>query len=380
MLIFDPFAGIRGDMTLAALLDLGLDEQWLHDFVGGLGIGAVDVQVQRVQRRGIAAPHVSFSYPPEHAHRHLRHVVEIIDAAAAPDRAKQLARSAFERIAAAEARVHGTTIEKVHFHEVGAMDAILDVVCVMAGVCELGFDEFRTNPVAVGSGWIDIEHGRYPVPAPATLGILEGITVTGAALAGECTTPTGAAILATLTGGQRAPRSFIPRRIGFGAGSRDPDDRPNVLRIIEAAADSVTDADMWLVQADVDDMPPEYSAAALATILNAGAADAVIVPLVMKKGRPALRLEALCDAGRVEAVERALFDSTTTIGVRRWPVQRTVLDRETEEREWRGQRIRFKRVRLPDGGVREKPEYDDVASAARALGMTPWQVRSALDQ
>jgi pyridinium-3,5-bisthiocarboxylic acid mononucleotide nickel chelatase len=401
-LIFDPFAGISGDMTLAALLDLGLDEQWLRNFVRDLGIGAVDVHIERVDRRGITAPHIQFVYPAERAHRHLRHVIEIIDAARAPERARELSREAFRRIAAAEARVHGTTIEKVHFHEVGATDAILDVVCVMTAVGELGFDEFRTNPVAIGSGWIDIEHGRYPVPAPATLGILEGITVTGAQLAGECTTPTGAAILATLTSGRATPRRYVAGRIGFGAGSRDPQDRPNVLRLIEAAPDgedsdahgpdasasdhSALDGDaldrgsMWLVQADLDDLPPEYAAAAQAALLDAGAADAVIVPVTMKKGRPALRLEALCTTDRVQAVERALFASTTTIGIRRWPVQRTVLEREVEERDWRGQRIRFKRVRLPDGSWREKPEYEDVVNAARALGMTPWQVRTELDR
>jgi pyridinium-3,5-bisthiocarboxylic acid mononucleotide nickel chelatase len=376
-LIFDPFAGISGDMTIAALLDLGLDEQWLRQFIAGLGIAGVELRVERVMRRGIAAPHIRFEYPPEKAHRHLRHVLEIIDRCNAPAAAKERAADAFRRIAEAEARVHGTTVEKVHFHEVGATDAILDILCVMAGVAELGFDECRTRPVAVGSGWIDIEHGRYPVPAPATLGILKGMPVTGTELQGECTTPTGAAILATLTQGRSAPAGFVAGRVGFGAGSADFADRPNVLRLIEATVHEEPDP-LWLLQADVDDMSPEYAAAAQDALLRGGALDAVLLPVSMKKGRPGTRLEVLTAAARLHDIEQLLFRTTSTIGVRRWPVQRSSLERETVEREWRGHRIRWKRVVLPDGSSREKPEFDDVAAAASALGLTSYEVRIAL--
>jgi pyridinium-3,5-bisthiocarboxylic acid mononucleotide nickel chelatase len=378
-LIFDPFAGISGDMTVAALLDLGLEPDWLRGFVAGLGIGAVSVSIERVDRRGIAAPQVSFSYPPEKAHRHLHHVVEIIERCNAPERARQTAVAIFRRIAAAEAHIHGTTIEKVHFHEVGAMDAILDVMTVAAGVDELGFDEFRTRPVAVGSGWIDIQHGHYPVPAPATLRILEGLTLTGTDLPGECTTPTGAAILAVLTAGRDAPGEFVAGRTGFGAGTRDPQDRPNVLRLIEAL-DTARSEPLWIVQTDLDDMPAEYVAAAQDALLRAGALDVVFTAVTMKKGRPGTRAEVLVDAARLNAVEGALFLSTSTIGLRRWPVQRSVLDRSTEETSFRGQTIRWKHVCLPDGSSRSKPEYDDVARAAAALGMTPWQLRALLDR
>lgn len=378
-LIFDPFAGISGDMTVAALVDLGLDERWLHDFVAGLGLGSVGVQVERVVRRGIAAPHVHFRYPAEQVHRHLRDVLEIIDSSSAPAPARSRAADAFRRIAAAEARVHGTTVEKVHFHEVGALDAILDILCVMAGVAQLGYDEFRTRPIAVGSGWIEIEHGRYPVPAPATLGILEGLPLTGMQLDGECTTPTGAAILTTLTGGLGAPESFVTGRTGFGAGTRDPIDRPNVLRIIEATIEDVGGAALWLIQADLDDMAPEYVAAAQDLLLGAGALDAVILTIAMKKGRIGTRLEILAEADRIDQIEQTLFRATSTIGIRRWPVQRTVLGRTVEERTWHGQTIRWKRVTLPDGSTREKPEFDDVARAATALGISPWELRRRLE-
>ena len=378
-LIFDPFAGISGDMTLAALLDLGLDEAWLRAFVRDLGIGDITIHIESVNRRGIRAPHVRFEYPPEHAHRHQRHVIEIIDRCHDGERAKQLARDAFRRVAQAEAKIHGTTIEKVHFHEVGATDAILDIVCVMAAVVELGFDDFRTRPVATGSGWVDIQHGRYPVPAPATLDILYGIPLTGTDLPGECTTPTGAAILATLTGGRGTPDHFTVGRTGFGAGTRDPEHAPNVLRLIAADTSTADAARLWIIQADLDDLSPEYAAGAQAAMLEGGALDAVLLDVSMKKGRRGVRIEVLATGDRLDDLERSLFLASTTIGLRRWPVERTVLERTTSETEWRGQRIRWKRVTLPDGTSRAKPEYEDVAAAARSLGLTPWEVRSGLN-
>lgn len=378
LLIFDPFAGISGDMTIAALLDLGLDETWLREFMGGLGIGHVALHVERVDRRGISAPHIRFEYPAEHAHRHLRHVLEIIDRCEAGDRVKELATEAFRRIAVAEARIHGSSVDEVHFHEVGAIDAILDIVCSMAGVLELGFTEFRTRPVAIGSGSVDIRHGTYPVPAPATLEILSGVPLTGAELPGECTTPTGAAILAVLTGGRGVPAEFVSRRTGFGAGTRDPERRPNVLRLIAAEAAPHAATALWLIQADLDDLAPEYAASAQSALLEAGALDVVIVPVAMKKGRPGSRIEVLANEGDLPELERVLFLATTTIGLRRWRVERTVLARDNEVTEWRGQRIRWKRVHLPDGTTRAKPEYEDIAAAARALGLTPYQVRAGL--
>jgi hypothetical protein len=378
-LLFDPFAGISGDMTLGALLDLGLPEAWLADFVASLGFADARVRSERVQRGGIAASHVAFDLPDEHAHRHLRDVLEIINRSPCSPLAKERACDAFRRIASAEAEVHGTTVENVHFHEVGALDAILDVLCAMAAVEQLGFEAFFTRPVALGSGWIDIAHGRFPVPAPATLRILEGIATTGLELAGECTTPTGAAILATLTGGQPAPATLAPSRTGFGAGTRDPRDRPNVLRLVACDVEGAATESLVLVQADIDDMPPEYAAQAQQALLDAGALDVVLVPVTMKKGRPGLRIEALSTNLALDAVLVTLFRSTTTIGARHWPVSRPALVRADDVVQWRGQRIRRKRVRLPDGSERTKPEYDDVLRAAEALHLPAWQVRLAVE-
>jgi uncharacterized protein (TIGR00299 family) protein len=377
-LIFDPFAGISGDMTLGALLDLGLDESWLRNFIAGLQLGPIEVKIERANRRGISCGRVYFDLPQEHKHRHLKHIIEILDRAPLTDTVRARARDAFQRLAVAEAAVHGTTIEKVHFHEVGALDAILDVVCVMAGVEQLGFQRFFTRPVCVGTGWINIEHGRFPVPAPATLRLLEGMPVHDSGLQGECTTPTGAAILATLTGGQLPPARIRVRRSGFGAGTRDPEDRPNCLRLIACEVETA-EQQLFMLQTDVDDLAPELVPAAQDALIFAGALDATVQNVSMKKGRPAIRLEALVPEASLTAVLDALFRTTTTIGARYWPVERPSLARREELVEWRGQRIRVKRVFLPGGGERSKPEHDDLAKAALALGLPVLEVRRAVE-
>jgi len=379
-LIFDPFAGVAGDMTLAALLDLGLDLDWLREFIAALGLGQIGVQAERVRRCGIAAVHLSFDLPPQKGHRHLHHMLEIVERSPAPARARERATDAFRRIAAAEAAIHGTTIERVHFHEIGGLDSILDVLCTMAAVEELQLAAFFTRPVAVGSGSIQIDHGRYPVPAPATVRLLEGLPTTGLDLPGECTTPTGAALVATLTAGAVPPPNLVVSGSGYGAGSRDSPDHPNVLRLILAEIAREPEPQLVMLQADIDDLAPEYVAPAIKAVLDAGAADSVVLPLGMKKGRPGLRMEALAPLARAEQVAQAIMRHTTTLGVRQWPVQRTILERSDHTLMWRGQAIRCKFIRFPDGTSRAKPEYEDVLRAAEALGLPAVEVRQALDR
>src|SRR5690606_19325995 len=237
-----------------------------------------------------------------------------------------------------------------------------------------------TRPVTVGSGYVEIEHGRYPLPAPATLKLLDGLPVRDSGYEGECTTPTGAALLATLTEGRRPPAEFIAGRSGFGAGTRDPEDRPNCLRILLCQVPYAGESRLYLVQADLDDLPPEYVPPAQEALFRAGALDVVAFPAGMKKGRPGVRLEALTTEPKLDAVLEALYRNTSTIGARYWPVQRPALARSEETVEWRGQTIRRKRVRLPDGTERAKPEYEDVVRAANALGLGPFEVRLALER
>jgi pyridinium-3,5-bisthiocarboxylic acid mononucleotide nickel chelatase len=370
-LVFDPFSGISGDMTLGALLDLGLPVEWLRDFVDGLGIARIGVSAERVQRRGIACTRVVLDLPHEHAHRHLKDVVRIIDSAGVDARVRERAVAAFTHLAEAEAAVHGTTPERVHFHEVGALDAIVDILGVMAACRELGVERFYTRPVTLGRGWAEMAHGRFPVPPPAVLRLLEGIAVRDPHFEGECTTPTGAAIVKTLTGGREAPPTFTPVRTGFGAGTRDPSDRPNCLRLLVIEDAQPASEELLFLQADIDDLVPEYVPALIQSTLDAGALDCAVVPILMKKGRPGLRVEALVESDLAAAVRGVLFHASTTLGVRWWGVQREVLPRREERVEWRGQVVRVKRSRLPGGGERAKPEFEDVVRAAEALGMTP---------
>jgi pyridinium-3,5-bisthiocarboxylic acid mononucleotide nickel chelatase len=377
ILIFDPFAGISGDMLVGALLDLGLPAEWLREFVASLGLPGT-VEVERVDRSGIACTKVRFDVPEQHAHRHLPDVLAIVDGSGAAEEVRAGAAAVFGRLAEAEAAVHGVDVERVHFHEVGALDSILDVMCSVAGVHELGFEGCFTRPVAVGSGHVEMAHGTFPLPAPATARLLEGMAVRETGHAEECTTPTGAALLATLTGGAAPPREVVYGRSGFGAGTRNPRGRPNCLRLIAAERVSAPEV-AYIIQADIDDMAPEYVAAVRDALAEAGAVDVTLSRIDMKKGRPGVRLEILAPAASLGAVVDLVFSGTRTIGIRYWEVERLVLGREDETIEWRGQRIRRKRVRLPDGSTRAKPEFDDVVAAARVLGLAPHEVRSRLE-
>ncbi len=376
VLIFDPFAGISGDMTVAALLDLGLPLAWLQDFVAGLGVGEVKVSCERVERSGIACTRLLLNVPESGEQRRLDDLLQIVERSTEAEWVKKTAAAAFKALAEAEARVHGTTPERVHFHEVGAVDSVVDVFASIAGCAQLGFSDFRTRPVTLGRGWVEIAHGRYPVPPPAVPLLLEGVAVRDPDFAGECTTPTGAAVLRALTGGKPPPPTWLPRGVGYGGGARDPDDRPNCLRVI--AAELPREAlELRLLQTDLDDLEPEFLPPLLEAVLAAGAVDATATPLLMKKGRPGMRVEALVDVAHAAAIHAALYRGSSSIGIRSWPVDREALPRSSETVLWRGHEIRVKRSVFP-GGERAKPEYEDVAKAAAALGMTAYQAYRAM--
>jgi pyridinium-3,5-bisthiocarboxylic acid mononucleotide nickel chelatase len=376
-LIFDPFSGISGDMTIAALLDLGLPLEWLQDFVAGLGLGPIEVASERVMRNGIACTRLLLELPHEHAHRHLKDIVRIIEGTSVTSEVREKSIEAFTLLAQAEAEVHGTTIDRVHFHEVGALDAIVDVLGAIAGCRELGFGDCYTRPVALGRGWAKMAHGNFPVPPPAALNLLRGIAVRDPSYEGECTTPTGATLLAVLTEGRSPPVEFVPTAVGYGAGTRDPKDRPNCLRLIAVQTGDAR-RELLVLQTDVDDLAPEYVPPLIDGALAAGALDCTAVPILMKKGRPGLRIEALIEPGRYSAVAAAIFRGSTSIGLRSWPVAREALPRSEAVVQWKGQAIRVKRSTLPDGKQRAKPEFEDVVRAAQALGMTPLEVYRGL--
>jgi uncharacterized protein (TIGR00299 family) protein len=371
--ILEPFSGISGDMTLGALVDLGLSHEWLRALPARLGLDGVTVRVERVQRAGIDCAKVGFEIPPQPHGRHLRQIREIVQHSDAPALVKKRADEAFTASATVEASIHGVPVERVHLHEVGAVDAILDVVGSIWGLEELGVREVYCGAISTGDGTVRSAHGMLPVPAPATLRLLEGFLVRpGPAGSGELVTPTGAALVRVLARGE-PPQSYVVVRSGYGAGTKDFADRPNALRITLAelaSAGSDRVEDLVLLAADVDDMEPEYLAGAADALRAAGALDVVLFPSLMKKGRPGARIEVLARSVDAEALERTLFAETTTIGVRRSRVQRHALPREMQSVNVRGQSVRMKIVSLPDGAHRVKPEYDDVARLAEVTGIT----------
>jgi uncharacterized protein (TIGR00299 family) protein len=376
-LIFDPFAGISGDMILGALLDVGLSEDWLRGLVKDLPVRAA-IEISEVARGSINARRVHVDISQPEPARHLNDVLEIIDQAPVSRTARELAASAFRRLAEAEGEIHGISPDKVHFHEVGAADAIVDVLGATAGIAELGVERCYTRPVAIGLGWVTAQHGALPVPAPATMKLLEDLPVRESHLEGELTTPTGAVLLSVLSQGRRAPSGYVPLRSGFGAGSRDPSSHPNCLRVVLAASEA--QANLCMVQADIDDMLPEYVPSLRDALESAGALDVWTYPVQMKKGRSGLRIEALVEQGQREEFARTLFGHSTTLGFRFWPVDREVLIRSTKTIEWRGFTIRVKTGFGAEGHVTCKPEYEDIEKAASALGLPALKVRQEVER
>ncbi len=374
--ILDPFSGIAGDMTLGALVAVGLDPEWLRALPGRLGLDGVDVRIADVSRASIACTKVDFDIPPQPHGRHLKQIREIVGRCDAPSEVKQQADAAFTAIAEQEAAIHGTTVERVHLHEVGAVDAILDVLGSVWGLHLLGVTRVYCGTISVGDGFVQAAHGRLPVPAPATLRLLEGVAVRlGPEGAGELVTPTGAALVRVLASGAYEG-AFIPLRSGFGAGTKDFKDRANALRIVlaePAGSGAMAGESELLVQlaCDIDDMSGEYLAAAADRLRAAGALDVVLVPTAMKKGRPGTRVEMLATTASADALERVMFQETTTIGVRRTVVERHALAREHRQVTVAGHPVTVKVVWLPDGTRRAKPEYEDVERVALATGRAP---------
>ncbi|MBL8878310.1 MAG: nickel pincer cofactor biosynthesis protein LarC [Phycisphaerales bacterium] len=364
---FDCFSGAAGDMILAALIDAGCDPEALRDVVRRLALPEVTIDAERVKRHGIAATYVRVNVGPaaQKKHRHLHHIVQIIDAAglsaAVADRAKRI----FLRLAEAEAHVHNTTIEKVHFHEVGAADAIVDIVCVSAAVELLGLDRIECSPIPTGSGTVRCEHGVMPVPAPATARLLIDAPIAACDETGELTTPTGAAVLTTLAKRFGGPPNMTVRAIGCGAGTRDGVTRPNIMRLLigEQASDAATTDTVIVLEAQIDDANGQVLAYACEQLLRAGALDAYITPIMMKKGRPAHLLTVLGTPGDYDRLEAVIFRETPTLGVRRTEAQRTKLARHIDTVQTSAGSIRVK-VANRDGRSQAWPEYDDCAAAA----------------
>ena len=369
----DCAAGASGDMLLGAVVAAGAPLEVLQAAVDAVGVEPVRLSVDDVDRHGIGATKMQVSVAEDAPARDWRALHGLIEAAPLTEPVRSRALDAFARLAAAEGRVHRVPPEDVHFHEVGALDAIADVVGVCAGLHALGVDRLTASRVNLGQGRARSGHGTVPVPAPAVLEVLAeaGAPVWAGDTPYEMCTPTGAALLAAHVAGWGGLPPMVVHRVGVGAGSRDLPELPNVVRLVLGAPEPAATAPeqpAFVLETNVDDLDPRLWPAAIARLLGAGAADAWLTPILMKKGRPAHTLHALCDEGTVDAVRRAIFAETTTIGVRTVAVTKHALHRSLSTVDVEGQQVRVKVA--SDGGtvVNGSVEYEDVLAAAAALG------------
>jgi uncharacterized protein (TIGR00299 family) protein len=356
----DCLSGISGDMTLAALVDAGVALADVQAGLDSLGIAGLRLETSEVKKKGFRALKLTIHHEPEHAHRHVHHITEMIDRSALSERQKDLARRIFVRLGEAEAKVHGTTIRKVHFHEVGAVDSIADIVGSAIAWDLLGAERIVASPVPTGRGFIEIAHGRCSIPAPATAELLAGIPLAESNVEAELTTPTGAAILATLAESFGPVPPMTIERIGYGAGEREIETQPNLLRLLvgQSSSDSPADEQLWMIETNIDDAAGEIIGYCTERLWQAGALDVYTTPIQMKKNRPGVMLSVLCGPMEVEQVESVLFGETTTLGVRRWPVSRRRLDRRVHTVETRWGAIEGKLAIVPGREPTFSPEYE----------------------
>jgi len=370
----DASSGASGDMLLGALVGVGVPLGVLVEAVDKVAPGQVGLEVSEVHRDGFAATRCQVELADTTTERTWRDVELLLNEAGLHEDVRSLAHDVFSRLAEAEGRVHGQPAGDVHFHEVGALDAIADVVGVCAGVVHLGLERVVVSGVSVGGGTVSSGHGRLPVPPPAVVELLRGVPSSGGPVDLELCTPTGAALLTTLADGWGPQPAMVVHAVGVGAGARDPEGHANVLRLLVGERDSTTSArsstteGAVLLETNVDDLDPRLWPGVLTALLEAGASDAWLTPILMKKGRPAHTLSVLVATDRADDVRREVYRQTPTIGLREQRLGKHELDRSMATVEVDGQTIGVKVARLGSEVVNVQPEFEDVAAAARALG------------
>lgn len=361
---FDAFSGISGDMTVGALLDAGADWNRVDAALRSLSLGA-SFRVEKTMRNGIAASKFSVDAGEQKGHRHLAHIEKIITSGELSELAQKNSLAVFHRLGEAEAKLHKTALERVHFHEVGAVDSICDIVGACVALDALEIDEIRSSPINVGSGTVNTEHGTLPVPAPATAELLRNRPIYSAGPEAELTTPTGAALVTTLASDFGSLPAVRVLSQGFGAGDKDFPTQANVLRILIGERTHASEfTSVNVLQANIDDSTPQILGYTMERLLEAGALDVTFMPIFMKKNRPATMISVLAAPELTERLASILFAETTTLGLRIVQAERRVLARKTAEVETSYGKIRIK---YTDNGA-FAPEYEDCRKAAAAKG------------
>jgi uncharacterized protein (TIGR00299 family) protein len=376
-LYFDCFAGVSGDMILGAMVAAGVNPDDLRRNLSLLGVDNYELDFELVDRSGISATYARVSTPREHKHRHLSDIVKIISGSGLSDLVKERAIRIFTKLAEAEAKVHNQSIDHVHFHEVGALDAILDVVG--AAVCFelMAVERFQCSPLHVGSGTVEMEHGRFPIPPPAVTELLRDLPIYSTDIKGELVTPTGAAIVSSLCTNFGPLPQMKLLSCGYGAGTRTYEKFPNALRVLIGETGSVSDERLWMIETNIDDMSPQGFGHVMDRAFELGALDCYFTPVQMKKNRPAILVSVLCMKEEREALTQMLFAETTTLGIRSYEVERRALERSIERVATSYGPIDVKVARLNGTVVNRMPEYEQCRAAARAAGVPLRMVQDA---
>jgi len=367
VLYFDCFAGIAGDMTVGALLELGLPMETLREGLSLLPLSGYTLASSRVDRHGIAGTSFKVTLTgADQPHRHYSGIAAMIEEAKLKPRVKELAQRIFRRLAEAEASVHGVTLERVHFHEVGAIDSIVDIVGTAIGLDYLGIDKVYASGLPYGRGFVRTAHGLLPVPAPATAHLMQGIPLSADIGEGERVTPTGAAIIAALAVGFGPPPAMTPHGIGHGAGEKDFPELPNLLRLVLGeAAQAAHPEEVLVLETHIDDMNPEIFGFVMERLLAAGALDVAFSALQMKKNRPATRLTVIANRGDLDRLSAIILGESTAIGLRYYPARRITLTRRTELRQTSLGPVQ---VKVLENG-RVAPEYESCREIALTRGV-----------
>ncbi len=378
---FDCFSGLSGDMVLGALIDAGVPADAIRTALGSLGL-PITLEVERVKRNGIAGTKANVIAPDQEDYRFLPDVEAIIARGQLTDRQRELALAIFRKLAAAEAAVHGMPVERVHFHEVGALDSIADIIGSAVGLDLLGVERFTSRSVPTGHGTVKCAHGLMPIPAPAVAELLKGVPLASSSVKGELTTPTGAAILKSVVSEFVETPAMTVTSIGHGAGTKDFLEQPNLLRLLVGEAHPLqrvgfAQDTVWVIETNLDDIPAEVIGYCIEELFAAGALDVFTLPIQMKKHRPGVLLTVIADEERRPALETILFRETATFGVRRHRVERSKLHREavTVETPWGP--VKAKKG-WRDGLTVVTPEYDDCARMARERGVPLREVYEAV--
>ena len=369
---FDCFSGISGDMTLAALIDAGADLAFIQAAIDSLELGDVRLSVSNTSKRGFRGKLLRIDHPKEHSHRFLRDILALLRKAKISTNAKDMAMRLFERIARAEAKVHGTTIDRVQFHEVGAIDSIVDMVGVSVAWDLLQIERAYSSPVPTGTGQVRIAHGIVAIPAPATAELLVGVPIAATQIPIEMTTPTGAAIVSELATEFGGMPPMQVGRIGYGAGNKEVPDRPNLLRILIGNAIKPTpknDDSILVMESNLDDISGEQIGFAIEMLWKVGALDVFSVPIQMKKNRPGTLLTVIAKPQDRKAIETILFQQTGTLGIRYRKQARTVLPRKAVHAQTPWGIVAGKVSELPTGEINFSPEYDDCRQIAADYGL-----------